>query len=471
MFVHRCYDDRLAQAAYLIGCQRTGEAIVVDPPRDIAPLLAVAEREKLRITRVTETHIHADFVSGARELAAATGAQLLLSAEGGGDWQYRYAAADGAELLTHGSVIRLGGVRLEVWHTPGHTPEHLSFLVTDTARSEEPVAMLTGDFIFVGDVGRPDLLEKAAHVEGTMVTGARQLFASLQRTRSLPDHLQLWPGHGAGSACGKALGAMPTSTLGYERRSNWAFGLSTEAAFVDTVLDGQPTPPAYFSTMKRINRDGPPLLGTRAALQPSDPDSVPARLATGQFLDIRPAAAFAAGHLRGSLNIPLIRAFTTWAGWLLGYDRPITLIADSEAEAVEARRALASIGLDAAAEWLAADAALSVASASGLLTNSRRGEITGAADLVGGGRTVVDLREPNEWAAGHIPGAVHHPLGQVGAALTDLPRDTPLAVHCQAGTRSAIGASVLEAAGFTDVVDLSGGYAGWVAAGRPSEQE
>lgn len=470
MFVHRCYDDRLAQAAYLIGCQRTGEAIVVDPPRDIAPLLAVAEREKLRITRVTETHIHADFVSGARELATTTGARLLLSAEGGGDWQYRYPVEDGAELLHDGDVITLGGVRLDVWHTPGHTPEHLSFLVTDTARSEEAVAMLTGDFIFVGDVGRPDLLEKAAHVEGTMVVGARQLFASLHRTRSLPDHLQIWPGHGAGSACGKALGTMPSSTLGYERRSNWAFGLTTEAAFVDTVLDGQPTPPAYFGRMKQINRDGPPLLGRREALPSANPDTIAARLTSEQLLDIRPAATFAAGHLRGSINIPRIKAFTTWAGWLLGYDRPITLIADAVADADDARRALASIGLDAVTAWLAADGALSVASQAGLLATSRRGEITQAETIMGGRRTVIDLREPGEWAAGHIPGAVHQPLGQVREALAALPRDTPLAVHCQAGTRSAIGASVLEAAGFTDVIDLSAGYAGWLATGRTPEQ-
>ncbi len=471
MFVHRCYDERLAQAAYLIGCQRTGEAIVIDPPRDIAPLLEVAAREKLRITRVTETHIHADFVSGARELAAATGATLLLSALGGADWQYRYAKEDGAELVGDGHLITLGGVRLEVWHTPGHTPEHLSFLVTDTARSEEPVAMLTGDFIFVGDVGRPDLLEKAAHVEGTMVAGARQLFASLQRTRSLPDHLQIWPGHGAGSACGKALGAMPTSTLGYERRTNWAFGLNTEAAFVDTVLDGQPTPPAYFGTMKRINRDGPPLLGLRAPLQSAAVESVTAQLESGQFLDTCPAAAYAAGHLRGSINIPLIKAFTTWAGWLLDYDRPITLIADSQAEAEEARRALASIGLDNVSGWLTSGAALSLATSGDILATSRHGDVTAAETLLGGGRTVVDLREPNEWAAGHIPGAVHHPLGKVRAELAALPRDTPLAVHCQAGTRSAIGTSVLEAAGFTDVVDLSGGYAGWLATGRRPEQE
>lgn len=470
MLVRRFYDDRLAQAAYLIGCQRTGEAIVIDPPRNITPILEAARQEGVRITRVSETHIHADFVSGARELAAATNAQLLLSREGGADWQYAYAEADGAELIGDGSRIVLGGVRLDVWHTPGHTPEHLAFVVTDTARSEEPVAMVSGDFLFVGDVGRPDLLEKAAHVTGTMEAGARQLFASLQRTASLPDHLQIWPGHGAGSACGKALGAMPSSTLGYERRTNWAFGLATEAEFVAAVLEGQPTPPAYFGMMKRINREGPPVLGDRSPMDGLVPGTTLGQLAQGVLLDVRPAARYAAGHMQGSLNIPLIKAFTTWAGWLLTYDRPILLLADEAAQAEEARRALASIGLDDVMGWFPADTFLATLRAGDTLTTVRTDDITQVEAIMGGGRTVVDLREPNEWAAGHIPGATHHPLGTVRQTLADLPRDTPLAVHCQAGTRSAIGVSVLEAAGFTDVVDLTAGYAGWAATGRTPER-
>ena len=243
MLVRRFYDDRLAQASYMIGCQRTGEAIVIDPAREVGPYLVAAREEGVRITRVTETHIHADFMSGARELAHRTGAALLLSGEGGTEWQYGFATTDDASLLRDRDVILMGGVRLDVWHTPGHTPEHLVFIVTDIARSGEPVGMVSGDFVFVGDVGRPDLLERAAQARGTKEAGAAQLFRSLQRLRTLPDHLQIWPGHGAGSACGKALGAMPTSTLGYERRTNWAFGLDVEAAFIAAVLDGQPTPP------------------------------------------------------------------------------------------------------------------------------------------------------------------------------------------------------------------------------------
>src|SRR5688500_1353623 len=198
MLLKRFYDTPLAQASYLIGCQATGDALVIDPNRDVEQYVAAAAAEGLRIAHVTETHIHADFVSGSRELAARTGARLYLSAEGGTDWQYGFAKADGAELLRDGSRFSVGRVRVDVLHTPGHTPEHLAFMITDTAATDRPMGVFTGDFIFVGDVGRPDLLEKAAGVAGTMEAGARQLYASLQRFKSLPPWLQLWPGHGAG---------------------------------------------------------------------------------------------------------------------------------------------------------------------------------------------------------------------------------------------------------------------------------
>ncbi len=460
MLVRRFYDDRLAQAAYLIGCQRSGEAIVIDPPRDVSEIIAAARAEGVRITLVTETHIHADFVSGARELAHATGARLLLSGEGGPDWQYGYAERDDARLLHDGDVITMGGVRIEVWHTPGHTPEHISFVITDTARSEEPVAMLTGDFVFVGDVGRPDLLEKAAKVAGTMEVGARQLFASLKRLESLPDHLQIWPGHGAGSACGKALGAVPSTTLGYERRTGWAFAVDNEAEFVREVLAGQPAPPRYFAMMKHLNKVGAPILGAREPLgEPVDADALLAERGVAALLDVRPKNQYGAGHLHGSINIPLIKAFTTWAGWLLDYDKPVMLIAGDNAQAETARTALASIGLDNVSGWASSDTLAKVAEREQLAT-AATGDIGEAESLIAGGRTVIDLRAQNEWDAGHIPGAVHHPLGEIRERLATLDRNTPMAVHCQAGTRSAIGASVLESMGFTDVVDLTAGWAG-----------
>ncbi len=464
MLVRRHYDDRLAQATYLIGCQRTGEAIVIDPPRDIAPILEMARSEGVRITRVTETHIHADFVSGARELAAATGATALLSAEGGPEWQYGWLGQPNTLALHDGDRIEMGGVLLTVRHTPGHTPEHIVFLVTDMARSPEPVALVSGDFLFVGDVGRPDLLERAAQYVGTMEQGARDLFRSLQRLGDLPDHLQVWPGHGAGSACGKALGAMPSSTLGYERLTNWAFSITDEAQFVAAVLEGQPAPPVYFAMMKQINKAGAPLLGTRTPLPAIGAEALSAALAAGPVVDIRPAAACAAGHLRGALNIPLNKSFTTWSGWLLGYDRPIHLIAESAAQAESARTALASIGLDQVAGWFAAADLLAAPALAAHRAQARHGLIGEAPALLAAGRTVIDIREVGEWQQGHIEGAVHHPLGRLATTLADLPRDTPLAIHCQAGGRSAIGASVLEAAGFTDVIDLQDGWRGWAAA-------
>ncbi|MEO8480157.1 MAG: rhodanese-like domain-containing protein, partial [Gemmatimonadota bacterium] len=321
----------------------------------------------------------------------------------------------------------------------------------------EPVAMVSGDFIFVGDVGRPDLLETAAKIQGTMVDSARQLFHSLQATLDLPDHLQIWPGHGAGSACGKALGAVPTSTLGYERRTNWAFGIDDEDQFVTTVLVGQPTPPTYFARMKQVNRDGPVILGRRSVLPQMNMDTVPGAIAEGVVIDVRPGAAYRLAHLPGTQSLPLIKAFTTWAGWLLDADRNVVVIAESELHAIEARTALASVGIDRVPGWIDATAIASHAD----VRSSSIGDVTAAEGMITDGRTVIDLREIGEWSGGHIPGALHHPLGRIEATLADMPRDTPVAVHCQGGTRSGIGASVLERMGFTDVVDLTGGYRGW----------
>ncbi|HLL45111.1 MAG TPA: MBL fold metallo-hydrolase, partial [Longimicrobiaceae bacterium] len=229
MILRRLYDDKLAQASYLVGCAATGEALVVDPNRDVEQYVEAARGEGLRVMHVTETHIHADFVSGSRELARRSGAQLFLSGEGGEDWRYAFAEEAGATLLRDGDSFRVGNVRVEVLHTPGHTPEHLAFVVTDTAGADRPMGVLSGDFVFVGDVGRPDLLERAARHEGTMEAGARTLFRSLQRFKALlPDWVQLWPGHGAGSACGKALGAVPQSTLGYEKLFNWGLAAADE---------------------------------------------------------------------------------------------------------------------------------------------------------------------------------------------------------------------------------------------------
>ncbi|HEX6105052.1 MAG TPA: MBL fold metallo-hydrolase, partial [Gemmatimonadales bacterium] len=301
LLLERLYDPKLAQASYLIGCAAAGEAVVIDPNRDVDQYLRAADALGVRIAHVTETHIHADFVSGSRELAARTGAALYLSDEGGPDWHYAWAREAGAVLLREGDEFAVGSIRMRAIHTPGHTPEHLSFLVTDGAAATEPIGAVTGDFVFVGDVGRPDLLERAANVKGTMEDGARTLFRSLQRFKSQPDWLQIWPGHGAGSACGKGLSAVPHSTVGYERRFNWAFGVEDEEEFVRLVLAGQPEPPAYFGRMKTVNRDGPRVLGRLPSPPALPPDRVEAVLgAGGLVIDLRPAADYAAGHIPGT---------------------------------------------------------------------------------------------------------------------------------------------------------------------------
>ncbi|HYW32352.1 MAG TPA: rhodanese-like domain-containing protein [Gemmatimonas sp.] len=475
MFFQRFYDKPLAQASYMIGCQRTGEAVVVDPNRDVQQYLDTAAKEGLRVTHVTETHIHADFVSGARELADRAGAELLLSDEGGADWKYGFAESASARLLNDGDTFMVGNIRLDVLHTPGHTPEHLSFMVTDTPAASGPWGILTGDFVFVGDVGRPDLLEKAAGHVGTMEAGARTLFHSLQRFRALPDHLQVWPGHGAGSACGKALGAIASSTVGYEKIGNWGVATTDEREFVRMVLDGQPDPPRYFAEMKRINKAGPRVLGGFPVPAMLPAASLPALLDAGALMvDTRPASAYAAGHIAGTLNIPLGGSFTTWAGWLLAYDRDVYLLVDDACADCTARavRDLAMIGLDRVAGVVERDALRTwVTGGRTLATVAQTSPADAARMLEREHATVIDVRSVDEWAAGHLPGVRNIPLGHLAQRLGELPTGKPIVVHCQGGSRSAIAASLLEAHGVPHVIDLPGGFNAWQHAGLPVTQE
>jgi hydroxyacylglutathione hydrolase len=475
MFFQRFYDSKLAQASYLIGCQRTGEALVVDPNRNVEQYVAAAEDEDLRITHVTETHIHADFVSGSRELAARTGAQLLLSGEGGEGWQYGFAAEAGARSLFDGAHFMVGNIRIDVLHTPGHTPEHLSFVVTDTPAASGPWGILTGDFVFVGDVGRPDLLERAAGFAGTMEDGARTLFRSLERFRALPDHLQVWPGHGAGSACGKALGAVPSTTVGYEKLGNWGVVTTDEDEFVRMVLEGQPEPPRYFAHMKRINKEGPRVLGGL----PRPPRLQGAKLAEvlrqGEtVVDARRAAEFAGGHVPGTLNIPLNGSFTTWAGSLLPYDRDIYLLVhDSHTDEAEtAVRDLTMIGLDRVAGIFGTHALEAWTSGGHELETIDQITATDAAAMLDrGDATIIDVRGRAEWQAGHMPGVPNIPLGDLADHLDALPADRPVILHCQSGGRSSIGASLLHTRGRRDIMNMTGGIRAWEQSGQAVEAD
>ncbi len=469
MILKRIYNDKLAQASYLVGCGATGEALVVDANRDVEQYINGAAAEGLRITHITETHMHADFVSGSRELATRTGATMYLSGEGDENWKYAFAESAGATLLTDGDTFNVGSVLIHVMYTPGHTPEHLTFLVTDTVAADQPIAALTGDFVFVGDVGRPDLLETAAGMKGTMEAGARTLFRSLHKFKTQPDYLQLLPGHGAGSACGKGISAVPSSTIGYERRFNWAFGIEEEDEFVSAVLAGQPEPPRYFAEMKRINREGPRILGG-LRLPPRLGKERLSTLLTRDALviDARPAAEYATGHIAGTINIPLNRSFSTWAGWLVPFHREFYLLVADERMG-EAVRDLAMIGLDQVGGYFTPEVLGTYKDDGGELETIAR--ITSsrlAQELSSGEVAVLDVRGRAEWQAGHLPGVANIPVGYLPNRLDELPRGMPLVVHCQGGARSAIAASLLKSRGFRNVINLEGGYAAWAGAGYPT---
>lgn len=469
MLLRTIYDDKLAQASYLLGCQKTGEALVVDPNRDVEQYIKLARKEGLRITHITETHIHADFVSGTRELAARTGGKIHLSGEGGDDWSYGFAESDHASLLHDGDSFMVGNLRIDVMHTPGHTPEHIAFVVTDTPVTDQPIGLFTGDFVFVGDVGRPDLLEKAAGLAGTMRAGAAQLYKSIERFRKLPDYLQVWPGHGAGSACGKALGAVPQSTVGYEKMFSPAFQFSNENDFADFILAGQPEPPKYFAHMKRINRDGPNIYGELRTPDQLGDDILANLLEHNEtVVDVRSQLAFARAHVPGTINIPYNGSFTNWAGSLIPYDKPFALIVDArtaEQTLPFIMRDLTLIGLDKITGYFTDSVVTGKTETMGAVTTADVEDLLTQDDV-----QIVDVRNGSEWQEGHIPGVPNIPLAQLQDRMDEVPRDKRIVLHCQGGGRSAIGASVLKAAGF-DVVNVLGGFDEWEKSGREVEKE
>jgi hydroxyacylglutathione hydrolase len=469
MLLKRLYDDKLAQASYLIACQESSTALIVDPLRDVDQYLALANEEKVRITDVTETHVHADFVSGARDLARETGARLHLSDMGGDDWKYGAINRD-TDLLRDGSSFMVGCVRIDVLHTPGHTPEHLTFLVTDTAAATAPVGAFTGDFIFVGDVGRPDLLERAAGIAGTKEAAAHDLFRSLQKFKSLPDYLQLWPGHGAGSACGKALGAMPSTTVGYEKLFNWGLTQEDEEQFVREVLSGQPDPPAYFAVMKRINRDGPPPRRSSPPPRMSARD-IAEKLAAGALVvDTRPATEFAERHAESSISLPYTKSFLTYGGAILPYDRDVYLIA-REGTDKSIVDDLALIGIDRVGGVYPFRSIEDLESAGIATRFTPQVNTDSFRELVSrNGRPIIDVRGRDEWQQGHIPHAVHIPLGALESRLAEIPKNADVVVHCQSGARAGIASSILQKNGIS-VSSYADGLDEWERVGGAIERD
>lgn len=453
MFFQHIYDKSLAQASYFIGCQKAGVAAVIDPKRDVDTYLEIAKQNNMKITHILETHIHADFLAGSRELAALTGAEMYLSAEGGSDWKYEFPHVD----VRDGDILKVGNLKIEVISTPGHTPESISFLLTDPPASDEPVMLFTGDFVFVGDVGRPDLLEKAAGMKGTQDIGAQQMYQSINKFDALPDYIQVWPGHGAGSACGKALGAVPSTTVGYEKIRNWAFQhKNDEVGFIKYLLEDQPEPPKYFAMMKKLNKVDRPLLTAVPKLKKLDYSELTAALAKGmKLVDARDKAEFAKGFIPGSINIQGNNSFGTWAGWFLPYDEPFMLLAD-ESQLDDLTRKLMRIGLDTIHGYIPSTAIWEENGGSlekvNQITIEEFKTLKEDKDV-----QVVDLRGVAEYNAGHIKGAENVFVGTLPTNLDKISKDKKVLIHCQGGDRASIAYSLLARNGYKNVFNYSPG--------------
>ena len=472
MLFRQIFDPKLAQYAYLVGCQQTQEALIIDPLRDIDTYVRLAEEEGLRIVSVAETHIHADFLSGAREFGERFDTMLYVSDEGDKDWKYEWVhqtKEDGTayrfQLLNDGDTFQIGNIEIVAVHTPGHTPEHMSFLVIDRGSgATTPIGIATGDFVFVGDLGRPDLLEQAAGLHGVQEPSARQLFHSLPRFTELQDYIQVWPAHGAGSTCGKALGAVPTTTVGYEKLYNASLGVaeSGEDAFVGAILEGQPEPQMYFARMKRDNKLGAPVLGMLPKPQKltvvelkqiANRDDV---LIIDGRLD---RSGYMAKHIPGSLYAPMNKTFNTVVGSLvIDETAPIVLILPDD-EVEPAVRDLVRIGYD------------NVIGYANLLTLERflntHGEYNTIEEIgieelevqLDGTSVVLDVRFSSEFNSAHVPDAINASYTRLPEYIeTRVPRDKKLFVHCGSGGRAAAASAFLARNGY-DVTYVNGSFA------------
>ncbi len=456
MYFQHVFDKSLAQGSYFVGCQATGEAIVIDAQRDIDVYLEIARINNLRITHIAETHIHADFLCGSRELAAVTGAKMYLSDEGGPDWQYEFPYVG----VKDGSVIKVGNLSLEVMHTPGHTPESISFLLTDHPATNQPIMIFTGDFVFVGDIGRPDLLEKAAGLIGTKEVGAKQMFHSLTRFTALPDYVQVWSAHGAGSACGKALGAVHSSTVGYEKIRNWAFQYGDdEAAFTSYLLADQPEPPKYFAMMKHLNKVNRPLL-VEVPKHPklNNEQFLDANAKGIKVIDTRNKIDFAKGFVPNSYNIQNNNSLSTWAGWLLNYQEQFILVADDD-QMDGVTRKLMRIGLDNIYGY--------ISNVEDLGIELQKADVINKVEFKRYINTenaqIVDVRGVTEFEVAHVEGAINVFVGTLPDHLYQFSKDKQIIIHCQSGDRSAIANSILARNGFSNVKNYSGGMKEWIA--------
>lgn len=455
MIFEQHYLDCLSQASYFIGDPSTGRAVVVDPRRDISPYLESAQEHGLSIDLVIETHFHADFLSGHLELAEATGADIAYGAHAETEFASRK--------LAHRERIELGDVVLEVRHTPGHTPESISVVVYDHADDAEPFAVLTGDALFIGDVGRPDLLSSKGVTSDQL---AASLYDSLhQQLMTLPDATRVYPAHGAGSSCGKNLSTDTWSTIGAQRATNYAVQPMTKETFVDVVTDGQSAPPAYFSYDAARNRELHEILDEEAHPSAMALDEVLRRQRAGAVvLDTRDPNEFAVGHFSGSINVGLDGRYAEYVGGVIQPGAPMILVTEPGMER-EAKNRLARIGFDNVVGYVHDPIATFVANPDELM-RSRRLDVTELDRLLETERDLqlIDVRQPAETSHGVIPGAVEIPLTRLNERLSTLDASKPTVVYCAGGYRSSIAASRMAAAGFADVADLLGGYGAWSAA-------
>ncbi len=461
MILKQFYLNCLAHASYLVGDDHSHQAVVVDPQRDVEQYLAFAREHELRITHVFLTHLHADFLAGHLELRDRTGAIICLGAEASAE--YPHVAMQDQD------SIDLGRVRITALETPGHTPESISLLVFDRDRSDTmPYAVLTGDTLFVGDVGRPDLrgsLGWSASALGNLLYDSLRL-----KLMHLPDASLVYPAHGAGSLCGKALGKETFSTIGEQRRSNYALQPMTRDAFIELVTADQPDAPAYFTYDAVLNSKERVTLDESLAkgVKPLPLAEVIERQREGALvLDTRDPEIFAAAHLAGSLNIGLGGQYATWAGTILDPQQPIVIVSDAGREEESAMR-LGRIGFDRVIGYLE-NGLLSVESRPELTATTERLSPAVAAERLASAQPpqLVDVRAPREYAAKHIGGSVSIPLNHLAERLAELPTDRPLLVHCAGGYRSSIAGSLLQKAGFHRISELAGGVAAWEAAGLP----
>ena len=463
MLIERIFTPGLAQVTYLVADQDSHQVAVIDPRRDIDVYINWAESRSMKIAAILETHVHADFVSGAPELAAATGAPIYASRLGDEEFAH--------QPLDDGDEVALGDVILRALWTPGHTPEHMSFLVIDTAKGKDPVAIFTGDALFVGEVGRPDLLGKdeTERLAGHLYETVTNRFANLH------DSLVVYPGHTAGSSCGKKIGDAPTTTIGQEKSSNYAFQIPEKEPFIDTVLEGMPKPPTYYPVLKRVNKAGATAIAELSTGGPLSPDAVAQLQESGALVvDARSPEAFGEGHIPGAMFAELGPNFTAWMGWKAPYDRQIVFVLD-ELEGTlqfeEARTELHRIGIDSIAGFLEGGMPAWKASGREVVTLSQISvnDLSARLHEPHGNLTVLDVRSDDEWNEGHIANAIHLFAGDiVQGDEPNVKDDAELAVICGSGYRSSVVSSILQKRGYKNLINVSGGMTAWEEENLPT---